>query len=401
MPNLERHQATAISHIFALIHYYLFTNYDTVFKPQNHFLKWWDRMKTAKFSNEHLHVFWPLLGCCAIAWIFSYIYIEKFANWLTTDVLRLNPTTTPGSSIEFFLYDTLKILLLLIALIYIIALGRAALNLDKARDWLTGKKKAIGYFLAALLGSVTPFCSCSSIPLFLGFNSAGIPFGVTMAFLITSPIINEIAVVLLWGLLGWKFTLIYIGAGLACGIVGGFVMDWLKAERWLQPFFLDKMRKAKIMRPLIAPGKTMRMKFRERHNFAWAETRSIFRQVWLWVIIGVGIGAAVHGYVPDDWFAEHFSSNQWWTVPAAVMAGIPLYSSATGIVPVMESLLLKGLPLGTTLAFCMSAVAASIPEAIMLRKIMTAKLQATFLIYLWIVFSLAGWLFNLFTLENI
>lgn len=332
--------------------------------------------------------------CAAALWIVAYIQIEHLASWLITQLFGLDASSRLGEALQFFIYDAIKILLLLIALIYAIAFMRASLNLERVRNYLTGKKKSLGYFLGALFGSITPFCSCSSIPLFLGFTTARIPFGVTMAFLITSPLINEMAVVLLWGLLGWKFTLIYIGLGLAAGIIGGCVMDAIGAERWLAPYFLELASKPSPGKPIELPFRRPAFTLQKRHGFAWQEMKSIFKRVWKWVLIGVAIGAALHGYVPDDWFATHFSAGEWWTVPAAVAAGIPLYSNVTGIVPVMESLLLKGLPIGTTLAFCMSAIAASIPEVLLLRQIMTPKLQAAFLLYLWLIFTLAGWLFN-------
>ncbi|MBD5553035.1 MAG: permease [Desulfovibrio sp.] len=332
--------------------------------------------------------------CAAALWSLAYAQIEPLASWLVTLIFGLEPASSPAEALQFFIYDSIKILLLLIALIYAIAFMRASLNLERVRNYLTGKKKILGYFLGALFGSITPFCSCSSIPLFLGFTTARIPFGVTMAFLITSPLINEMAVVLLWGLLGWKLTLIYIGLGVAAGIIGGCVMDAIGAERWLTPYFLELANKPSPGKPIELQFRRPRFTWQKRHDFALQEMKSIFKRAWKWVLIGVAIGAALHGYVPDNWFATHFSAGEWWTVPAAVGAGIPLYSNVTGIVPVMESLLLKGLPIGTTLAFCMSAVAASIPEVLLLRQIMTLKLQAAFLLYLWLIFTLAGWLFN-------
>lgn len=327
-----------------------------------------------------------------LLWFLSYFFIEPIAIWLLDDIFHLPVTSALGGAIEFFIYDTAKILLLLLALIYIIACFRASLDTERLRSYLKGKKRILAYFLASVFGSVTPFCSCSSIPLFLAFASAGIPFGITMAFLITSPLINEIAVVLLWGLLGWKFTILYVLVGLLAGILGGFFMDAIGAERWLQPFLLAAMRQKPLM-PLQLMGKK-KISFRDRHEFARRETLSMFKKVWKWVLLGVGIGAALHGFVPDDWFAQHFGAAEWWTVPAAVFIAIPLYSNVTGIVPIMESLLTKGMPIGTTMAFCMSAVAASIPEMMLLRQMMTFKLQAIFLAYLWLIFTLIGWLFN-------
>ncbi|WP_234547901.1 permease [Pseudomonas putida] len=196
--------------------------------------------------------------------------------------------------------------MLLTMLIYVIAWLRASMNTERVRDYLVGKRRGLGYLLGASFGAATPFCSCSSIPLFLGFTTARIPIGITMSFLITSPLINEIAVVLLWGLLGWKFTLIYLAVGMGAGILGGFLMDSLKAERWLQPFVIDAMGKSpNAMQHTNGMGKAEKLSVRQRHDFAYAEMISIFKKVWKWVVIGVGIGAALHGFVPDNWFADN------------------------------------------------------------------------------------------------
>ncbi len=345
-------------------------------------------MNTLSWNNKYLIGFTGL----AIIWWLIYLNILDASHYIV-GTMGLDTQKHLGASIQFFLYDTVKILLLLVALIYILACLRASLNAEKVRDYLAGKGKIVGYSLGAVFGSITPFCSCSSIPLFLGFTMARIPIGITMSFLITSPLINEIAIVLLWGLLGWKFTLIYVAVGLAAGILGGFFMDTIKAERWLQPFVKDAMQNAPVH--VVQEGeKSPKLSLKERHDFALNETMTIFKRVWKWVIIGVGLGAALHGFVPDNWFAENLGAGEWWTVPLAVLLGIPLYSNVTGIIPIMESLLIKGLALGTTLAFCMSSVAASIPEFVLLRQIMTWKLQAAFLAYLWFMFTIVGWLLN-------
>ncbi|MDL2313653.1 permease [Desulfovibrio sp. OttesenSCG-928-C14] len=356
------------------------------------------RAESAKNRTESPKVwnarYFMAVALLAALWMLAYSGIAPLAHYLVFGLLGFAPDSHLGLSFEFFVYDSVKILLLLAALIYGIAWLRASLNVERARDFLAGKRRGLGYFLGAAFGAITPFCSCSSIPLFLGFTTARIPIGVTMSFLITSPLINEIAVVLLWGLLGWKFTLIYLLVGMAAGIAGGFVMDWLKAGRWLQPFILEALEQAPTHQYVNEAGEAQKLSVRQRHLFAFGEARSIFKRVWKWVIIGVGLGAALHGFVPDNWFAENLGAGEWWSVPLAVLAAIPLYSNVTGIIPVMESLLLKGLPLGTTMAFCMSAVAASLPEVMMLRQIMTIKLQAAFIGYLWVIFTLAGWLFN-------
>lgn len=330
----------------------------------------------------------------ACVWLVLYIFAKDGAAWLSYDAFGLSRESRLGPAVEFFLYDTVKILLLLVAMIYSIAWARASLNTDKVRDYLAGKKRGLGYMLGSVFGAVTPFCSCSSIPLFLGFTTARIPIGITMAFLITSPIINEVAVVLLWSLLGWKFTVLYVTVGILAGVIGGFLMDSVNAGRWLQPFLLDAQKNAPQGQLLTMAARPRKLSVRDRHNFAYSETSTIFKRVWKWVFIGVGIGAGLHGFVPEDWFARNMGAGEWWSVPAAVFVAIPLYSNVTGIIPVMQSLLLKGLPIGTTLAFCMSSVAASLPEVIMLRQIMRFKLQALFIVYLWVIFTLTGWLFN-------
>lgn len=323
-------------------------------------------------------------------WTGCYLAIEPLARLLTQAVPGLSERA--AAALEFFLYDTAKILLLLLLMVYVIGWLRAGLHVERVRDFLAGRRRVLGYVLGAGFGAITPFCSCSSIPLFLGFTTSGIPVGITLAFLITSPLINEIAVVLLWGLLGWKLTLVYVLAGLGAGIIGGWFMDALRAERWLQDYLKESIASGAAQQSVGTAQQKIGL--RERHLFASGETRSIFRRVWRWVIIGVGLGALLHGYVPEAWFAEHLGAGQWWSVPAAVAVGIPLYTNVTGIVPVMESLLLKGLPVGTTLAFCMSAVAASLPEVLMLRQVMRGKLLALFLGTLLVLFSLLGWLLN-------
>lgn len=335
------------------------------------------------------------IGIAALAlWWAVYSVIVPLSQWLTYDLFSIGKGTPLGDSVEFFFYDTAKILLLLVLMVYVIGWLRAAMHVERVRDYLAGKGRGIGYVLGAGFGAVTPFCSCSSIPLFLGFTTARIPLGITMSFLITSPLINEIAVVLLWGLLGWKFTVIYVVVGMVAGIAGGIIMDALRAERWLQPFLLDAMKNAAARAAAVEAGEAPKMGLMERHVFAYAETSNIFKKVWLWVVVGVGLGAALHGFVPQEWFTENLGAGQWWSVPAAVAIGIPLYTNVTGIIPIMESLLLKGLPLGTTLAFCMSTVAVSLPEVLMLKQVMRWKLLAVFLGLLLVIFTLAGWLFN-------
>ncbi|WP_458399807.1 permease [Mailhella sp.] len=326
-------------------------------------------------------------------WICAYISAAPLAHGLTYGLLGLEQESSLGHAIEFFLYDTPKILLLLVLMVYAIGLLRAGIDTDRVREYLKGKGRGFGYVLGAFFGAVTPFCSCSSVPLFIGFTTARIPLGITMAFLITSPIINEVAVVLLWGLLGWKVTFLYVASGLLAGILGGLLMDALHAERWLQPYLLEEMKRPAMQMLTMQAGRR-RIPLEYRHSFALGETRTIFRRVWKWVLLGVALGAGLHGFVPQEWFAENLGNGRWWSVPLAVAAGIPLYTNVTGIVPVMESLLMKGLPVGTTLAFCMSTVAASLPELLMLKQVMRIPLLALFAGFLLVLFTLLGWLFN-------
>lgn len=318
----------------------------------------------------------------------------ELATLIVYDWLQLERSTKLADALHFFIEDTTKIFVLLLVMIYVIALVRASLKIERVRDFLAGKHRGVGYVLGSGFGAITPFCSCSSIPVFLGFTSAGIPVGITMAFLITSPLINEVAVLLLVSLLGWQFTLIYIAIGMGVGILGGFFLDAIHAERWLQPFAAKALQKAQSGEAVTATAETRTLTLRERHDFAKTETWDIFGRVWKWVIIGVGLGAALHGFIPDGWLESHLGDGQWWSVPAAVLLGIPLYSNATGVIPVMESLLVKGLPVGTTLAFCMSTVAASFPEFILLKQVMQWRLLATVFLMLLVAFTLVGWIFN-------
>ncbi len=321
------------------------------------------------------------------------------ADGLAYAMLGLDPASRWGSAVHFFIEDTTKIFALLVVMIYVIALARASLNIERVRDYLHRRHRLAGYFFGSGFGAITPFCSCSSIPLFLGFTSAGIPLGITMAFLLTSPVINEVAVVMLWGLLGWKFTLAYVVVGMAVGIVGGMLLDSMRAHRWLQDFAARAYEQAQTVTPQggdggedAAPAK--RLGIAERHAFARDELKDIVGRIWKWIFIGVGIGAGLHGFVPDGWFAANLGNGQWWSVPAAVVAGLPLYSNATGVIPVLESLIGKGLPVGTTLAFCMSTVAASLPEFTLLKQVMQWRLLALVFLILLVNFTIMGWVFN-------
>lgn len=321
----------------------------------------------------------------------------QLADWLAYSVMGLEPDTSLGLGIHFFIEDTSKILVLLFVLIYLISFLRAALSAEKVRDYLQGKNRGVGYGLGAMFGAITPFCSCSSIPLFMGFVSARIPIGITVAFLVTSPLINEVVVIMLGSILGIKFTVMYIVIGMALGIFAGLILDVFKAHRWLQPFLAKAYLQAEKPQPGCGDMSTQeRLTYRQRHQFAVNETSAIVSRIWKWVIIGVGIGAFIHGFVPAQWFEQNLSEGQWWTVPLATVSAIPIYTNASGVVPVMASLIEKGMPLGTTLAFCMGAVAISLPEFMMLKQVMQYRLLALITGYLFVAISIVGWLFNAF-----
>jgi len=316
----------------------------------------------------------------------------QLADLIVVRLLGLDKASHWGGSLHFFIEDTTKIFALLVVMIYAIAWARAALNVERVRAYLEGKNRFFGYVVAAVFGAITPFCSCSSIPLFLGFTMARIPVGITMAFLITSPMINEVAVVMLGSMLGVKFMCVYIALGLLAGIIGGMFFDLIGAEKYLQPLVRDLPKSCDC--DGHDENAVVKMTWRDRHDFAWSELRTILHRIWLWVIIGVGIGAGLHGFVPQEWIVGHLGSGQWWSVPAAVALGIPLYANATGIIPVAAALLSKGLPIGTTMAFMMSTVAVSLPEFIMLKQVMKTRLLLIFALFLLVLFTLSGWILN-------
>ncbi len=318
------------------------------------------------------------------------------ADWIVYDLLGMSAETKLGDALHFFIEDTTKIFALLFVMIYFIALVRSSLNVEFVRDYLAKKNRFVGYLLGAFFGAITPFCSCSSIPVFLGFTSAAIPLGVTMSFLITSPIINEVAVLLLLSLVGWKLTLLYVTIGFVVGITGGIFLDLIGAERWLQPFAAKAYEEAKDTASSSEKTGPKKLTWEERREFAKNETKEIFQVVWKWIFIGIGLGAALHGFVPDGWIESNLNGASWWAVPSAVLLGIPLYSNATAVIPIMESLITKGLPIGTTLAFCMSTVAASFPEFILLKQVMQWRLLAILFVQLLLSFTIAGWALNLF-----
>lgn len=315
------------------------------------------------------------------------------ANYVVYNLLDLDPGSHLAKSLHFFIEDTTKIFALLFVLIYVIAWLRASLNIERVRDYLIGKNRFFGYVAGAVFGAITPFCSCSSIPLFLGFTSAKIPIGITMSFLITSPMINEVAVALLGSLLGIKFTCVYVTVGILAGILGGLFFDLIRAEKHLTDL-VSSVNGQSNVKSNNTQQKQSKTSLTERHQFAKTEVKGILGRIWKWIFLGVGAGAALHGFVPESFISDNLGNGQWWSVPSAVILGIPLYSNASGIIPVAESLLNKGLPVGTTLAFMMSTVAASFPEFVLLKQVMKPKLLVIFFFVLLVLFTTTGLIFN-------
>ncbi len=312
---------------------------------------------------------------------------ESLANLLVYRSLGFDPNSQLGAALHFFVMDVSKIFALLVLIIYCMGLLRAMLSPERVREFVRNRPDWQARGLAVTLGAVTPFCSCSSVPLFIGFIEAGIPLGVTFSFLIASPMINEVAAVILVGILGWKLALLYIAAGLAVAWIGGIVMQWLRPERWVEGY-VWKIHMGQIASPAADTS------LRGRHAYAIGEVREIVGRIWRWVLIGIGVGALFHGFVPAQWVTDHLASGRWYDVPAAVLLGIPLYSNATGIIPVAEAMLTKGVAIGTTLALMMSVAALSLPEMLILRKVIKWPALALFAAVLAIAFMLVGWGFN-------
>ena len=313
---------------------------------------------------------------------------DALADLMAFRLLGLEPGSPLGEAVHFFIMDSVKIFVLLVIVIYVMGLLRALLSPERVREFVRGRPDWQARGLAVSLGAVTPFCSCSSVPLFIGFVEAGIPLGVTFSFLIASPMINEVAAVVLVGVLGWKLAAMYVAAGLTVAWFGGLAMQAFRPERWVEDYVwtihMGETAVVETDNRLIA-----------RHRYALAEVREIVGRIWKWVLIGIAVGALFHGFVPAAWVTEHLGGRDWYTVPAAVLMGIPLYSNATGIIPVAEAMLTKGVAVGTTLALMMSVAALSLPEMLILRKVIRWPALMLFAGVLAIAFTLVGWGFNL------
>jgi uncharacterized protein len=324
----------------------------------------------------------------AVVWWLLYGQLQNIADWLTYTLIGLDPHTQLGESVNFFLYDVPKIMLLLSGMIFLISILHSFFGPEQARALLGGKRQGVGNVIAATLGGITPFCSCSAVPLFIGFVKSGVPLGVTFSFLITAPVVGEIAVVLLFGLFGWKIAALYVVSGMTIGILGGMLIGRLKLERYVEDFVWQ-------IQVSEQPGVVYKPNWDERIRNAAASTKDIVGRIWLFVVIGIGIGAGIHGYVPEDYLVDILGSGSWWAVPAGVLLGVPLYSNAAGIIPVVHALIGKGAAMGTALAFMMSVVALSLPEMMILKRVLKTRLIVIFITIVAIAIIFTGYLFNL------
>ena len=331
---------------------------------------------------------WVGVGAAALAWVALYELNLPLWDWLVYDVAGLSPASRLGSGVHFFFYDSIKIALLLIGIIFLVTVLRSFMSVERTRALLGGKREGVGNVMAAGLGVITPFCSCSAVPAFIGFVAAGVPLGVTMSFLIASPLVNEVAIGLLFGLFGIGPTLLYVGAGLLIAIVAGFVLGRLKLERWVEPFVFETRLGGQVIDP------SAWLTWDDRIQMGVEEVGLILRKIWPYLLVGIALGAAIHGWAPEDFFTRYAGADNPFAVLIAVLVGIPLYSNAAGIMPLVQALHDKGLPMGTLLAFMMAVVALSLPELILLRRVLKPQLIATFVAVTGTGIIAVGYLFN-------
>jgi len=331
---------------------------------------------------------WQTIAAAAAltaVWLILYSNLLTLSKWLTYDLLSISEGSHFGSAVEFFIFEVPKVLMLLVAVVFAVGIIRSFFTPERTRKLLSGKKEAVGNVLAALLGTVTPFCSCSAVPLFIGFVTAGVPLGVTFSFLVSAPMVNEVALVLLFGLFGWKVALLYFTTGLLIAIISGWVIGRMKLERHVEEW---------VYQAIAGEAEITSLSWPERVAQGTAAVRDIVGKVWPYVAAGIAVGAGIHGYVPENFMASIMGKGAWWSVPLAVAIGVPMYSNAAGIIPVVQALLAKGAALGTVLAFMMSVIALSLPEIVILRKVLKPRLIATFVGVVATGILAVGYLFN-------
>jgi hypothetical protein len=331
------------------------------------------------------------LAACATAlvvWAGVYASLRPFAAWMTYRVIGLEHGSHLASAVGFFVFESPKVLLLLVLVVFGVGIVRSFFTPERTRRILAGKRESAGNVLAALLGIVTPFCSCSAVPLFIGFVTAGVPLGVTFSFLVSAPMVNEVAVVLLFGLFGWKVAGLYTGTGVLIAVVSGWTIGRLRLERHVEEWvFATRTGDSGLAEE--------RLEWADRLEAGWQAMTDIVGRVWPYVLAGIAVGAGIHGYVPENFMASIMGKSAWWSVPVAVLIGIPMYSNAAGIIPVVQALLGKGAALGTVLAFMMAVIGLSLPEAIILRRVLKPRLIAVFVGVVGSGILVVGYLFNI------
>jgi uncharacterized membrane protein YraQ (UPF0718 family) len=332
---------------------------------------------------------WKILAGVAglMAWWVIYRHLERFANWASFSLLHLAQTSHLGSAVQFFVFEVPKVLMLLVLVVFGVGIVRSFFTPDRTRAILEGQRESVGNVLASLLGVVTPFCSCSAVPLFIGFVTTGIPLGVTFSFLIAAPMVNEVALVLLFGLFGWRIAAIYAGTGLLIAMIAGWIIGRLKMERYVEPWVYEASLGG-------AATEAQKISWPQRIHLGMEAVRDIVGKVWPYVVAGIAVGAGIHGYVPQNFMAHIMGKGAWWSVPLAVLIGVPMYSNAAGIIPIVQALLGKGAALGTVLAFMMSVIGLSFPETVILRKVLRPQLIAAFIGVVTIGILIVGYIFN-------
>ncbi len=331
---------------------------------------------------------WILAAGGAAAWWLLYVRLERLADGLVYGVLGLARGSRGGSAAAFFVYEAPKVLMLLLVVVFGVGVVRSFFTPERTRAMLAGRRESVGNVLAGLLGVVTPFCSCSAVPLFIGFVTAGVPLGVTFSFLVSAPMVNEVAVVLLFGLFGWKVAGLYVGTGLLIAIVAGWVIGRLRLEGWVERWVYETAPAGE------AGASGAPLGWSDRFRYGGDAVRDIVGRVWPYVLGGIAVGAAIHGWVPQDFMASIMGRGAWWSVPLAVLIGIPMYSNAAGIIPIVQALLEKGAALGTVLAFMMAVIGLSLPETVILRKVLRMPLIVTFVAVVGAGILVVGYLFN-------
>ena len=314
----------------------------------------------------------------------------KFADWFVYGILGLSSETSFGSALHFFVYDVIKILFLLFTIISVIALFRSYIDNNKLKQFIERQPKFLAHLFASIFGAITPFCSCSSIPIFIGFIEAGVPFGVAMSFIITSPMINEIAILVLAGVIGWKVTLLYVTTGILVGTFGGMLMGKFGWEKYLQDYLTQKKTSCCCSCATTAIAITLKERVIESISYS----KDLMKRIWLFILLGVGVGAFLHGYVPQEFFITYMGSNNLLAVPLSVLLGIPLYADATTIIPIAQVLISKGAAVGTVLVFMMATVGLSLPEMIIISRVMKKELIIRFVIFMFMTFTIVGYFYN-------